>query len=326
MNWKWWAFLVVSCEYAIAGAIGLAVGFHYPFPLGTFAPAALGVTIFAMSGLGLWKTLQFALQREPEPGRRLVEEVVCKWDVPVGVTLVFAQMAVLGWLKVTLPYANGFWADAMLARIDAALFLGTDPWRLTHAVLGWASPLIDRAYLTWAPLNLVMMLALVLWKASPKRDRCLLAWFLIIGLSAIFQYSLPSAGPVLYEAAGHGSRFKELPIQPWVESTRHYLWAGYLNPDERVGAGISAMPSVHVGIACWVALTVRSMIPRLQWLGWLFVAVILIGSVHLGWHYAVDGIAAALIVATSWKAAALMIRYDLAERLTQPRRSVPNKA
>lgn len=304
MDWKWWACLIVASEYIVAAAIGAVVGFHYPFPAGTFVPAALGVTIFATSGLGLWKTAEFISKREQHPGQRVAREVLCNWDIPVGITLVFAQMAVLGWLKVTLPYANGFWADPSLAAIDATLFLGTDPWRISHALLGWASPFIDRAYLTWAPVNLLMMLGLLIVWPSPGRDRCLLAWFLTIGASAVIQYLLPSAGPVFYEAAGHGSRFADLPIQPWVETTRHYLWAGYINPDQRIGSGISAMPSVHVGIACWVALVVRSFLPRLQWLGWAFVAAIFVGSVHLGWHYAVDGLAALGIACLAWRLAA----------------------
>jgi hypothetical protein len=307
VNWRFAAALIVAIEYSAALLVGWSVGFHYPFPAGTFAPAALGVTIFAVSGLALWRTAEFALAGESQPGRRIAGEVIFNWDIPLGVTLIFAQMAVLGWLKVTLPYANGFWADPLLANIDATLFGGTDPWRITHALLGWASPFIDRAYLTWAPLNLLMMLGLLLMRPSIGRNRCLLAWFLIVSVSALTQYLLPSAGPIFYEAAGHGSRFEDLPLQPWVETTRHYLWAGYINPDQRVGSGISAMPSVHVGIACWVALVIRLYLPRLQALGWLFVGVIVTGSVHLGWHYAVDGLAGMAIAILAWKLAAVKL-------------------
>jgi membrane-associated phospholipid phosphatase len=66
------------------------------------------------------------------------------------------------------------------------------------------------------------------------------------------------------------------------------------------------MPSVHVGIALWVALVCRAFVPRLQVVGWAFFAAIIVGSVHLGWHYAVDGLASILIAGLAWRAAAAL--------------------
>ena len=40
-----------------------------------------------------------------------------------------------------------------------------------------------------------------------------------------------------------------------------------------------------------------------RWLGWISVvatALIFVGSIHLGWHYAVDGIAGAAIALAAW--------------------------
>jgi PAP2 superfamily len=64
--------------------------------------------------------------------------------------------------------------------------------------------------------------------------------------------------------------------------------------------GISAMPSVHVAVAVLFALAGGR---AGRWPGRLFTAyagIVLLGSVHLGWHYAVDGYVSAAIVAGLW--------------------------
>ena len=68
------------------------------------------------------------------------------------------------------------------------------------------------------------------------------------------------------------------------------------------------MPSMHIAMACWLALTLRAASPRWQWAGWTYLALIWFGSVHLGWHYASDGlvgIAGALLV---WRTADAIAR------------------
>jgi hypothetical protein len=64
--------------------------------------------------------------------------------------------------------------------------------------------------------------------------------------------------------------------------------------------GISAMPSVHVAVAVLFAVLGWR---TAAWLGWLFTGyacVVLIGSVHLGWHYAVDGYVSAVVAPLIW--------------------------
>jgi membrane-associated phospholipid phosphatase len=58
---------------------------------------------------------------------------------------------------------------------------------------------------------------------------------------------------------------------------------------------------MHVAIALWIALVLRIYSKWLQWLGWAWFAAIFFGSIHLGWHYAVDSIAASLIAVIAWQ-------------------------
>jgi hypothetical protein len=93
----------------------------------------------------------------------------------------------------------------------------------------------------------------------------------------------------------------------WSVNVQHTLWNDYIAGHGRLG-GISAMPSMHVTIAALMAI----------W-GWrinrviglaltAFAAVILIGSIHLAWHYAVDGIAGITLAAIFWAMAGTVVR------------------
>jgi hypothetical protein len=55
--------------------------------------------------------------------------------------------------------------------------------------------------------------------------------------------------------------------------------------------GISAMPSMHVAMALLTALAVWPLSKPVGALAYALVVVILLGSVHLAYHYAVDGLA-----------------------------------
>jgi membrane-associated phospholipid phosphatase len=120
---------------------------------------------------------------------------------------------------------------------------------------------------------------------------------------------LSSAGPVFYDRLGYGADFEPLMdrLRAINETTRvpalavqDLLWDGYANGG--AAKGISAMPSMHM------ASTTLLMIYGwrcARWAGILltvFAAVILLGTVHLGYHYAIDSYAGALIAVLCWKA------------------------
>jgi membrane-associated phospholipid phosphatase len=86
------------------------------------------------------------------------------------------------------------------------------------------------------------------------------------------------------------------------------LWQYHVSGGIGVGAGISAMPSMHVAGAMLFAL-----------LGWrtnrflgialtINVALILMATVFLGWHYAVDGYASIVGTLVIWWAVGALIR------------------
>lgn len=305
--WKY-AAAIVALEYLAALTIGAVNGFHYRLPADSFIITSLTFLFAVFVSILLFHLARWAIASEEHPIARL-RTIRWPWDLAIGTILVALQIAVLGWTKVMMPKVVGFTADPRLAQIDAAIF-GTDPWRLLHQV---TIPWIDPIYISWSSVKFATLIILFLSPRTERRDALILAYFPIIATGALGQYLVPSAGPIFYEWVGHGNRFADLPVAPWVEITRRYLWADYLRGGGSVGGGISAFPSIHVAVALWVALVVRALLPRFQLIGWAYFMAILIGSVYLGWHYAADGVASCIIT---------LLVVGLSDRLLRSRRTI----
>jgi membrane-associated phospholipid phosphatase len=104
-------------------------------------------------------------------------------------------------------------------------------------------------------------------------------------------------------------------IPIWALDTQQMLWREYQHSQKGLGSGISAMPSVHVATATLMALFGWQYARRLGMALSVFAAIILLGSIHLGWHYAVDGYAAVLGTLLIWWAVGLW-QSNTADTLT----------
>lgn len=296
---------IIAVQFVAALLIEAISGFRYALPWQWYLIGTVGMTVLSLSGLTFFWLARLE-QAKVENKREIVLDRLKSSDLPFVYCAVAAQFCLLGWLKAAMPFSVGFQADQILADADAWIF-GTDPWRLVQ----WLPPtLIDTAYVTWAQSTMFMMAILPLFPKSPKRDRAMISFFLVVSASAILQYVLPSAGPIFYERLGFGDRFAELPSRPWATVTADYLWTNYLDNGSRVGAGISAFPSLHVAGAAWVAAVVSSYSRKLAPLAWAYFLLILMGSVFLGWHYALDGIAGLIIALIMYRLVSLNFRSE----------------
>jgi len=225
-------------------------------------------------------------------------------------------LAAFGLLKLLLPDYTPFRYDAAFMRADRWLF-GTDPWRITHAIAGdgTATILMDRLYTAW----IMVIPFTTLWFAvfASRRDRAryftsfILSWVLL-GVAGAYLGS--SAGPTFLALMEHPDAGRFAGLMQRLQFTdalqgdrgldairwRDLLWHTYANRQIAIGMGISAMPSMHNAIS---ALRVFSAYRINIWLGHavlLLSAVIYVASIHLAWHYAVDGIVSMLAVAVIW--------------------------
>jgi hypothetical protein len=234
--------------------------------------------------------------------------------------------------KRAIPLFHPFAWDLAFMRADRAVHLGTHPWEMLQPLFGSVSAtvVIDWVYVLWLR-TIPLVIAWQVW----NRDRELRAQFLLtyaissILIGTVLATWLSSAGPCYYEeVVGQPDPYVGLFAFLTDVSTSHplnalrlqdLLWTGYVGEGEFYG--ISAMPSMHVALP---VLYVLAGFRTHRWLGWVFVLyllAILIGSVHLGWHYAIDGYVSILAVWVVWVAVGRSRAGNSAAEVNPPRYS-----
>jgi hypothetical protein len=287
-------------------------------------PAALVAMFFVRLG-------QYALIIKPESAVRQlgadIRYLVATprlWinALPVVVAMIIHNKAAIE-LKASIPALNPFSWDQAFIDLDRLLHFGTDPWRLLQPVLGlpYVTFAINIAYNFW----FVLMFGLWFWFAfqdrhSQLRDRFFLAFSLawLVG-GGIMALAFSSAGPVYLANLGfadnpytdlmaylHKVHTEVIPL--WALDAQQMLWDGYTKPDVDF-LGISAFPSMHNAIVTVFACAAWSINRTFGKLITAYAAIILVGSVHLGWHYAVDGYAGIILGLACWQVAGHVARW-----------------
>ncbi|WP_373505927.1 phosphatase PAP2 family protein [Aestuariivirga sp.] len=240
--------------------------------------------------------------------------------------VIFMTVYMVGYtfIKRAIPLAVPFQWDVTFMEWDKALHFGTHPFQ-------WLSPLLDHAWITLL-LNVnynawfFVMFTLWFWQGFAKHDTELrqrfllgftLTWFLG---TCVLGTLLSSVGPCFYGKLIAGPD-PYVPLMSWLDTANtHYpiwslnvmdeLWRNY-ETGTGVVNGISAMPSMHVGTSVLFALL--GFASGHRWIGWLltgFASLIFIGSIHLAWHYAIDGYAGAAVAFFGWWAAGKLVKWD----------------
>jgi len=208
--------------------------------------------------------------------------------------------------KILIPKVNPFSYDTLFSNLDRMMF-GTDPWRLTHALVGpVGTGIVDYVYMLWFPAFLIITILVCLFCDMPLRKRYLFSFVGVWGLlGLVLATLLSSAGPCFLDLIGHGyqDRYADLiPLQdaPLANQAQAYLAYGFREGGMAIGKGISAMPSIHVSVAALYVLLARQCHRFLFGLALVFYGFILFGSVHLGYHYFVDGVVGTVCTIGIW--------------------------
>ena len=217
-------------------------------------------------------------------------------------------------------WRQGFRYDQIQADIDAWMHFGVDPWQwLSFAQVDFVRMALEWNYSivfftsSFAGLFFVATSPLAV-RVRTRFIFCFMLVWVILGnvLAGLFM----SAGPAFYgRVTGDELRFApQLQFLArgtgWPESAasyQEYLWMLHSLGQTGFGSGISAFPSVHVGLAVFNALFAWEYSRRLGILAFAYAGLIEVTSVYLGWHYAIDGYAAAIVTVLIYAATRQMI-------------------
>jgi hypothetical protein len=203
-------------------------------------------------------------------------------------------------LKSFVPFVNDHLWDRELAAVDRFLFLGHDPAGLLHDLLGtgWAAHTMSWIYLAWivfVPFSLVVALV---WSRNVAAG----AWYVtavavdwVLGVATY--YLLPSVGPIYArpEQFDDLARTYVADLQGIMIGDRQEVLADPAATD--AVQTIAAFASLHVGIlvtACLVA-HLLGLPSRVRGALWTFLALTVVSTVYLGWHYVGDALGGALL-------------------------------
>lgn len=219
--------------------------------------------------------------------------------------------------KHSIPVVYDFHWDVQLAALDRWLLLGVDPWRLTHALFGaaWVTRVLDALYLpTWLVQQALVLFVAAFAPLGALRRRYLLSYMLTwITAGTVLAWLFSSAGPcylgILAGTAADAQPFAPL-MQRLAEISESFplssvrgqakLLAVVTSDGTTPGGGISAFPSLHVANVTLIALAARHVSRRWALISLAYACIVLVGSVHFGWHYLVDGIAGAAVAGLVW--------------------------
>ncbi len=200
----------------------------------------------------------------------------------------------------------GFPYERQVADFDKMLHFGIDPWRLLVSAGDnfWLLRIIEWNY---SRLWFVICFGALFYVVTSSRTRTIRTRYLLtfmltwIVVGNIVAGIFLCAGPAFYGyVTGDSVRFAEqlaflarsVDYDASATSYHRYLWTLYENGTPGFGSGISALPSVHVALVTLNALFLLERSRRLGLAAFAYVGLILVSSVYLAWHYAVDGYAA----------------------------------
>ena len=217
--------------------------------------------------------------------------------------------------KAKVVGSSGYAYDMLFIGWDRLIFAGSDAWEVTHGLLPDPvfTKVIDFLYHPTFPALLIGYLICLVAHAKPAlRYTYMLSYlasFVLIGM--VMAYSLSSAGPIFDGTVfGDGRTFG--PLQDRLDAQNEiagpfvfvfgklYLLNLYEAGRSDLAGGISAMPSMHVVLASLAALAALHINRIAGSLLTIYAIIIWIGSVHLGWHYFVDGLVGLIALSIIW--------------------------
>ena len=219
--------------------------------------------------------------------------------VVLGVVCFYVTYVSYRNIKSFLPVVTDTKYDRELHLIDKALFLGSEPAIVLHAILGdtIAAHILSTIYLWFLPLVPLAVTAWLVWSRNISYGY----WF---ATSQCIAWSLGTASYYMLPTLGPGFEY------PWLYkdlattgSTELMEALAYGRVPVQFGSVLGAVQSIagfaslHCAITLLVALMVQYTI-RTRWLhyvAWTNFGITVVATLYFGWHYVADDIAGIVI-------------------------------
>jgi membrane-associated phospholipid phosphatase len=242
--------------------------------------------------------------------------------VGLATTLVMAVVVIsFAQIKNLIPDLQPFVWDRFFVDLDRSLHFSRLPHEYLLPLFNWQYVIsfFTGIYNVWLfMMYFVLVIACFMRPESALRMQFLIAFVLTWAIGGNLMAALfSSAGPVYLERLGLGTDYAVLmqALQAHaatgaltVIETQDLLWR-WLTAEQPINA-ISAFPSMHVASSTLMALFAFRMS---RWAGLAmsgFALGIMLGSVLLAWHYAVDGYVGALIAVICWQVSGWLVRWS----------------
>jgi hypothetical protein len=299
------AAVAVTYHLPIRDPDGVAVPTYVRFPaiLGlAFLTDVLPRTLWRVRSLrGLPATL-LSVVRERWPWEHIRFALV-------GLGAWYLTYAAFRNLKSFVPFVNRDLEDGSLARFDRIIWLGHDPADVLHDLfgVGIAAQFFSLVYVAWIVLVPVSLVIALVW----SRNRAAGAWYVtavavdwVLGVATYF--AVPTLGPV-YAEPEHFAMLPHTYVSTLQESMISDRLQVLADPfATHAVQTIAAFASLHVGIMVTVCLMTELLMMK-RWIRvtmWVFLALTVLATVYLGWHYFADTLGGAVLGAVGvWIAA-----------------------
>jgi hypothetical protein len=234
---------------------------------------------------------------------------VARFCVAVEVMMLFYTT-----FKQRIPRLHPGSFDAQLIRLEEMLHFGINP---SLALAGaewprWVMIFLDHAYLAWFPVKVWVLVYVITHLNARLRDRFLVAYLGIWLAGVLVGLAVPSAGPFFVDPEAFTA---DGTIRAWgIQNNLRTHWEDILQTGQEgrfvYGYGLMALPSLHVAAVVLYAIFGWAEGWAVRWGTIAFAGVIFVGSLATGWHYALDGYAAALIAWGVWWLAGRLVPRD----------------
>ena len=311
-------FALIAVHVAMAVALGVMTGFAFNPKMPQMLAMLLGILMpwFVLIQFGHLVYRVGVVEKAERPlaatlaaMKALALDLRWQFESVAKFLAVTLFIASAGYLKEMITVIQPFAWDAWFAAFDRMLHFGQDPWRLLMPLTGShiAAKALNIVYHAWF-FAIYFCVFVACFSRSAVSKAFLIAFVLTFALGGNLAATVfSSAGPVYFERLGLGTDFAPLMAHLYelneigrlpALDVQETLWQAY---EANSGhAAISAVPSMHVATSVLMAFFAFACSRVWGWVMTVFAVLILVGSVQLGWHYAVDGYMGAAIAWGCW--------------------------